>query len=353
MRQAAAFDDWARARAHQDRLQSGDPTAAAAEYFAAWPDHPPDYFRDSTRRRKSVMRQAFGDGNGWACRLSSCVVDLHRYNLHHHHLGLSKAAAAPELLFDDANIKLWQQAVRAAFTGPVYWARELGEDGHVHVHVLAGAEAGLLHIPRGGQVAGLVWCLEGLLTYWAKPAAPYTAGNLALWLKAKRRGRLPRMSGTLGLPNTRTWGCPQPNPVPSVFIIPAQQSDPIRRAASTASEPQPSGSIIPTASSEPIRGFSRQGKAISAPQADHRGVRGFALKSCPVNGHGKQGSRLHSRPSRSITAEVLASPQTAPAQVIDLAGRGRYSISIPCAAPRRGPAWSPPGVSPPGHPIGP
>lgn len=240
--QASAPDDWARAREHLAKLQTGDLDAAADKYFAAWPHHPPDFFRDTTRKRRYVMHQAFRNGNGWACRLLSCVPNLHRYNLHHHHLGLSEAAAASELLLDAANIKLWQEAIKATFSGPVYWCRELGEEGRIHAHALAGAEAGLLHIPRGGKVAGPVWCLEGLLTYWAKPVAPYTAANLALWLKAKQGGRLPRMSGTLRLPNNSTWGCSQPNLVPSVRIVKnTSQSEPMRQTlAGPTQHPQPS-----------------------------------------------------------------------------------------------------------------
>jgi hypothetical protein len=226
--QAGASDDWARSRAHQQKLQNSDATTAAAEYFAAWPHHPPDFFRDTTRKRRYLMHQAFGEGQGWACRLLSCVPDLHHYSLHHHHLGLSEADAAPELIFDPANIRLWQETIKATFSGPLYWCRELGEDGAVHHHVLAGAEAGLLHIPRGGKVAGPVWGLEGLLSYLCKPVAPYTAPNLAIWLEAKKRGRLPRMSGTMRLPNSSTWNCSQPNPVPSARIVVSPQSEPVR-----------------------------------------------------------------------------------------------------------------------------
>lgn len=198
-------DEFARARADLDALTNTDPYEAARQYVARWPDHPPDFFYDSGTKRQTYVLEALGGGEGWACRLLSVVPDLHRYNLHAEHLDLPPECAEAARLCCRRNIRRWLQAIRAKLKGPLYWCLEVGENGRVHVHVLAAGDAGLLHLPRGGEVVKRVYYLPGLLEYWGKPAMPYTAPNMALWLVAKRRGRLPRLSGTVRVPNRRTW----------------------------------------------------------------------------------------------------------------------------------------------------
>ncbi len=211
-----------------------DPIAAGHDYVLHFPGYPPDVFQDSTRRRKHQVRRALGDGDGWACRLLSSVPDLCLYTMHAHHLGLPEVAASPERLFEPSNVRQWREAIKATLSGPLYWVLELGECGRVHAHVLGGATAGLPHIRRGGGVVTPVHDLEGLLGYLSKPVAPYTGPNMALWLAAKRRGRLPKMSGTARLPNARTWGCSRAIAVPSVFTFVSTPLEPLKSSGERA-----------------------------------------------------------------------------------------------------------------------
>lgn len=198
-------DNFARARADFNALATADPYQAARLLVERWPHHPPDFFYDSGGKRRDFVLEALGGGEGWVCRFLWPVPDPYRYNLHAEHLGLPPECAEAALLLCPRNVRWWVRALRAKLKGPLYWCLEVGENGRVHVHVLAAGDAGLLHLPRGGEVVKRVYNLPGLLEYLGKPAMPYTAGNVALWLIAKRRGRLPKLSGTVRVPNRRTW----------------------------------------------------------------------------------------------------------------------------------------------------
>ena len=58
-----------------------------------------------------------------------------------------------------ALVRRWVQAIRANFTGPLYWCLELGKHGRVHPHVLTAGDAGLLlHRLRRGGTGGEASC---------------------------------------------------------------------------------------------------------------------------------------------------------------------------------------------------
>jgi hypothetical protein len=189
------------ARSDLARLEHDpDPETEAARYVDQWPNHPPDPFTD---RRHIKLQRAFGSGRGWAVRLGSTVDPAH-YSIHAPRLGLPDACADPARLFDPANIRLWKGAIRECFSGPLYWTLELGND-RVHPHVIADVDAGLLELPRTGEIVKpCADYLPQLVRYLSGPLE-YNARNLALWLEAKRRGKLPRLSGTMRLPNKGTW----------------------------------------------------------------------------------------------------------------------------------------------------
>ena len=198
-------DDFGRARAELDALtHTADAAQTAALYLARWPKHPPDYFLDTGSRRRAGTLKALGDGEGWAARLVSAVPDLHVYHLQHTHLSLPAAAAAPGSFLRRSTAATWKRALKTHLSGPLYWCLELG-DNRVHLHALAGERAGLLELPRGGKLVEPVYDLPGILDYLNKPPMAYNAENLALWLDAKQRGPLPNLSGTMRLPNKRTW----------------------------------------------------------------------------------------------------------------------------------------------------
>ncbi len=210
MARTRAPDQHAAARAGLSELEvAQDAHAAAAAYVDRWPDHPPDYFVDNTRSRRDQTRRAFDHGTGWAARLVSSLETPAHFSLHTEHLDLSREAAAPALLFDRRNVDRWKQAIKRHFTGPCRWKLELGRCGRVHAHILANLDDGPAELPRGGQVVKpCLHYLDAVVGYVTKPPLEYCAEHLALWSEAKRRGRLPRLSGTMNLPNKTTWNEP-------------------------------------------------------------------------------------------------------------------------------------------------
>lgn len=231
--------DWNAVRDARAVLEvAPDSLDAAAAYFARYPKHPPDFFTD---RRRAAARRAFGDGEGWAARLLSYLETPAHFSLHAEHLGLDPSAAAPHLLFDRANVRLWKQAILRHFRGPCRWRLELGNDGRIHAHVLADLADGPPELPRSGEIVkpcAHYW--TAAVSYQLKPALEYTAANLALWLEARKRGRLPRLAGSHGIPSRRTWG--HPSKLRVYFAKPPPETtstDPQTAAAGTQPPPRP------------------------------------------------------------------------------------------------------------------
>jgi hypothetical protein len=237
---------------------------AAAAYVDRWPDHPPDYFVDTSRKRRELTHRAFDHGTGWAARLVSSLETPAHFTLHTEHLDLSREAAAPALLFDRANVDRWKRAIRDHFTGPCRWKLELGRCGRVHAHILADLDDGPAELPRGGQVVKpCLHYLDAVVGYVSKPPLEYCAEHLALWSEAKRRGRLPRLSGTMNLPNKTTWNNPsylrvysskQPVFTPKTENTESQTTRPPRRPAPVLRQPRVTWSRRPLVKSTPTTG---------------------------------------------------------------------------------------------------
>ncbi len=231
--------DWNAVRDARAVLEvAPDSLAAAAAYFVRYPKHPPDFFTD---RRRAAARRAFGYGEGWAARLLTCLETPAHFSLHAEHLGLDPSAAAPHLLFDRANVRRWKQAILRHFRGPCRWRLELGNDGRIHAHVLADLADGPPELPRGRELAKpCERYFETAVRYVLKPPLEYNAEHLAIWLEAKKRGRLPRLAGSHGIPSRRTWG--HPSKLRVYFAKPPPETtstDPQTAAAGTQSPPRP------------------------------------------------------------------------------------------------------------------
>jgi hypothetical protein len=126
-----------------------------------------------------------------------------------HHLDLDQGAAAPHLLFDRGNVRRWKAAILRHFRGAHRWRLQLGNAGRIHAHVLADLADGPPELARGGELAKPCESyFETAVCYVLKPPIDYNAEHLSLWLEAKKRGRLPALSGTHGIPSRRTWGHP-------------------------------------------------------------------------------------------------------------------------------------------------
>ncbi len=193
---------WREAQAHLRGLDD-DYDRAAALHLERYSRYPPDAFHTSPGKRRMKVRQAFGGGYGWASRLFGSLDRPHLYTLKAKHLGLEEELEAAGGFYQHDVVRRWVEALRAQFEPPLWWRLELGNG--VHIHVIAAWDAGLMHLSRGGEVVKPIYDPEGLLAYLMKPSAAYTRRNLALWLEARARGRLPRTSGTIGVPNRRSW----------------------------------------------------------------------------------------------------------------------------------------------------
>lgn len=203
-KQSKRNEGFKKARAHLAAIMDCENVEAqAAKHLELYPDYPRDHFLETTSRKSSRVREALGNGEGWACRLHAALKAPHAYTLHASHLGLPPSCSDPANFYSKANRELWQESIKKHFSGSLHWKLELAE--RVHVHIIADENAGLPHIKRGGEVIKPITHYEGWLFYIAKPAAQWNARNLALWMRAKRMGRLPRLSGTMGLANRTTF----------------------------------------------------------------------------------------------------------------------------------------------------
>ncbi len=172
-------------------------------YFERYAAYPPDHFLETTAKKSRRTSKAWGSGDGWAARLWSTFEEPHAYTVHSGHLGLPLECANPVNFYCKGNVDRWKSAIKASFTSPLHWKLELAE--RVHAHITADGNASLFHLRRGGELAKPIYNYEGWLFYLAKPSAQWNARNLALWLRARRRGRLPRLSGTQGVPNRQRF----------------------------------------------------------------------------------------------------------------------------------------------------
>ncbi len=67
------------------------------------------------------------------------------------HLGLDERFVAPQGLFDSAVIEVIRGKLKKAFMGTFYFAAEVGQEGRLHVHVVACADSCLLDLPDDGE----------------------------------------------------------------------------------------------------------------------------------------------------------------------------------------------------------
>ena len=172
--------------------------------------HLPSRFVDSGKRRRARARRALGNGEGPAARLWGLVPDLHMYSLHSDHLDLPADLASPALIYDHEAVAIWRQAIRMELRPPLWYRLEVGRERRLHAHVLAGERAGLLGLPRTGEIIKPVDNLESLLAYLQKPAVPASPEALlefeiAMEKLHEQGQRPPRLSRYVGLPGLRDW----------------------------------------------------------------------------------------------------------------------------------------------------
>jgi hypothetical protein len=211
-------DEWANSRTYLKGLGGLDPYTQAALMLERYPNYPPDAFHTSGRKRCAAVKRAL---ETWVPRLLSCAPNLGFYSLHWYHLpGLCERDSDPRKRYMLETRATWLKALRRALRGSCcYWKLEVGDEGRLHIHVLADLDALPPEIPRGGEVVKKVYDPGGLIDYLSKPAAPYTVENLAVWIEAGQAGaRRHNLSGTLNCPDKRTYKPPSRAAlVPSVY----------------------------------------------------------------------------------------------------------------------------------------
>lgn len=167
-----------------------------------------DIFKDSPNRRQRKVKLAFGteDKKSWAAKLYEALDEPYFYTLHPHtHLGFPDSYREPFMIFRDCAVEQLKQRLKELLLPPFYFKFEIGESGNLHVHVIANKNAGLMHIPRTGNVIKKVYDYPRLISYLSKPKIAYTAEHEQLLAKEKSRLRnqgqkcFPKISGTYGL----------------------------------------------------------------------------------------------------------------------------------------------------------
>jgi hypothetical protein len=130
------------------------------------------------------------------------------YSLQHHHLGLDATFARSELIYDPPAIEVWLSVIRQHIVPPYMYKLEVGKGnvsmalGELHVHLIAEEDAGLLHIPRTGEIIKPIQegTEEKVLKYLYKIPVPLKGFALieyqiGLMRVSKKGKRLPQVSG--------------------------------------------------------------------------------------------------------------------------------------------------------------
>lgn len=141
-------------------------------------------------------------------RLFGCLDRPHLYTLHAEHLGLEpEYGSCASFFYDRELIDGWKNALKEKLEKPFFW--KLESASRVHCHAIASESAGLLNIPRDGEVVKRIKPGDEMKVarYLYKPHAVYSEENLAQWIEGRRQhlGHLPHMKGYFGLPSVRSW----------------------------------------------------------------------------------------------------------------------------------------------------
>ena len=155
-------------------------------------------FRDSRRHREREARKKLGDGVGVFCRIAMACDDLTFYTVHAEDLELQSSCADWKGYFDPETVKQWKEAINATFAR--HWTRlEVGNEGRLHAHVLAEANA---PIQLSGQAVKTVHDLEGLARYLSKSALPVI--DLVMGYYLEHKGNVPRTAWSQRIPQAST-----------------------------------------------------------------------------------------------------------------------------------------------------
>lgn len=125
-----------------------------------------------------------------AFRLFGCLSEPHLYSLHADHLYLPREygdAEAWELgSYDLALRKRWLDTLKREIQQPYVY--KFDNASRFHCHFITAKDAGLLHLPRGGEIVKPIepGTEFKTLSYFYEPHAPCDELNLTMWIEAKR-----------------------------------------------------------------------------------------------------------------------------------------------------------------------
>jgi hypothetical protein len=220
--QAAEFEAWKIEQAKEQEFKDAqkfldslkdavdiDPLDAAALYFEKWSHIEPYPLRRCRNEETRAAWRMFNRAKQPMTRLFESLDHPTLYTLHAEHLDLPPEYGYPHNFYDRAIIDGWKNALKEKLAGPFFWRLECAS--RTHCHVIADASAGLLHLPRTGEVVKPIRQTKKdamrVATYLCKPKATNTVENLGQWIHAKREysNNLPKMQGHFGLPAARPF----------------------------------------------------------------------------------------------------------------------------------------------------
>ncbi len=171
----------------------------------------PSRFVDSNQTRTGRARRALKPGKCGSRLFDELSYPFEPclYSLQHHHLGLDATFARSELIYDHPAIEVWLSVIRQHIVPPYMYKFEVGKGsnasmalGELHVHLIAEEDAGLLHIPRTGEIIKPIQrgTEEKVLKYLYKIPVPIKGFALIEYriglMRASKRGKgLPQISG--------------------------------------------------------------------------------------------------------------------------------------------------------------
>lgn len=137
-----------------------------------------DRFKDTPKRRERASQRAFGLGDGWASRLLMELEEPYFYSLHMYHLDLPETYTNPAIVFRELPTKQIIHRIKDCFIAPYYYKLEVSKGSQntsspkLHVHLIANKDAGLLKLPRDGQMIKPIPSIEDyerVVKYLCKP----------------------------------------------------------------------------------------------------------------------------------------------------------------------------------------
>lgn len=185
-----------------------NPNEVAERYFREFPHIKPYPMRPCRAEEQRAAWRMFNRYQKPMTRLFGSLDQPHLYTLHAEHLDLPPVYGnSTSFQYHRELINAWKDALKEKFNGTYFWRLEIAS--RIHVHVIASHDAGLLDLPRTGEIVKPIkpGTELKLVAYLCKPRATSSPENLSQWVWAKREyyGNLPKMQGHVDLISARRF----------------------------------------------------------------------------------------------------------------------------------------------------